>query len=131
MPHPKPTVEAIAFFYDHAGFNYPTGASEQQQRQCRHDAAVTLATAEAIAHDKGWVFRWSDDPDGRDVTDTSEAPVETCEVCVAFADADDDTYRSAMASLGAIWDAAPEYRRVIEAELAEESLARFTNGGAR
>ena len=109
---------AEKFFYTHAGFSYDpkTEPAAQGKRRC----ALELAEAEAYMQDMGWFCEWSDDWSVGDHTKEydcySEGGPNTCESCV-LKDADGHI----LASLGCIDDASTAYRRVIEAELADEA----------
>ena len=110
---------AERFFWLHAGFSYDsqTETKAQGKRRC----AIEMAEAEAYAQDAGWTFEWQDDwsigdhSRAFDCYKQGEGP-ETCETCLLT-----DEDNRVLASLGCIDDATPEYRRVIEAELADEA----------
>jgi hypothetical protein len=107
--------EAALFFYDHAAYSTPPG-----REQCARD----LAEAEDWARRAGVKFRWEDDWEigshrdyfGPDSVYENYEP-SSCESCTATLG------RDVVASLGCIDDADNDYRRVIEAELAEEARA--------
>lgn len=117
--------EAERFFRKHAGYSVKQGETNTQGR---NRCARELAQAEKDARDAGFTFEWGDDwacsnharefgaeayPDGNP---------RTCEYCQCL-NADGDVCES----LGCIDDANPEYRRVIEAELASEALAALAD----
>lgn len=109
---------AEQFFYDHAG--YMAKASESLEEGHRR-TAILLAYAEAWARRKGIRFDWADDWAG-DHSYVDQAMFEgyevtACEVCTAYS-----RKGNVKASLGCIDDASPEYRRVVEAELAMEVM---------
>ena len=106
------------FFYDHAGYSSATAEpAEDGHIRC----AILLAEAEAWAKRKGITFAWEDDCDGDHSYLEQESfagyEITTCEFCVAYS-----RKGNVKASLGCIDDATPEYRRVVEAELAREVM---------
>lgn len=115
--------KAVQFFYDHAGWGYnPATETEEQGRQ-RH--AEELADAEQAAKRAGVWYVWEPDQevDERDELSTTE---HTCEWVALYIAPEDVHDRPRMlASLGGIWDASAEYRRVVEAELASEALSEI------
>lgn len=109
------TVEDFRFFRAHAG--YVVGR--------RYDGALRMAKAEAEAKERGITFVWEWDDDGdlgdhecwcTDAENGIEHDHET--LWCAAQDADGNV----IGSLGSIIDPTPEYRRVIQAELALEAL---------
>ena len=114
-------MSAEQFFYEHAGWSYdPTKESPEQGRR---RSAREYAEAERWAKASGLTFEWVDDwttenhvkeYDGYD-----EEPA-TCETCIAR-----DESGRVVASLSCIDDASDDYRRVIEAELADEVFAEL------
>lgn len=104
---------AERFFFEHAGYSYDpaTETPEQGRRRC----AVALAEAEAWAKDVGVAFSWEDDWNvGSHLKyDACDAEPETCEVALA-------SLGALRAGVGCVDDADANYRRVIEAELADE-----------
>lgn len=116
-----PKQAAFYFFFKHAGFSYDP--KTETPKQGRAKCARALAKAERDAAALGYTFEWSDDWTVRDHAKeySSEAypngNPDTCESCICR-----DADGTAVASLGCIDDATREYRRVIEAELAQEAL---------
>lgn len=115
--------EATAFFHANAGYGYDpkTETAEQGRKRC----AVSLARAERDARSAGITFEWGYDPDGCIGCDCGQSDCkcstgEDHEVldCVAR-----DRDGVIVASLGAICEPSREYRRVVEAELAQEALS--------
>lgn len=104
--------QAVEFFHEYAGWSYRPGVETPEQG--RRKGAVALARAERWAADSGITFGWQWD---HDVAQDTEYEVE-CLYAVAL-----DTDARVLASLGGITDPTPEYRRVVEAELALEVLA--------
>lgn len=108
---------AQRFFFDHAGYSFHPNKETALEGKLR--CAVEMAKAEQCAINQGWTAEWSDDWDiGSHIEEFdcyTEEPT-TCESCV-LKDADGNV----LASLGCIDDADNNYRRVIEAELAEEA----------
>lgn len=113
--NPSPKQAAFAFFFEHAGFSYDPKTETANKGKAR--CARQLAKAERDARALGYTFEWiSDHPFNSHGSDRSEWP-ETCEVCICR-----DQDGKSLASLSCIDDASSEYRRVVEAELALESL---------
>lgn len=109
--------KAERFFYDNAGFSYGQDESPEDGRlRC----AVLMAEAERWAARNGIEFTWEDDFEITDHVaefDCYDQEPGTCEGCVARS-----RKGGVVASLWCIDDATPEYRRVIEAELAMEAM---------
>jgi len=93
------------FFKEHAG--YVVGR--------RAAGALDLARAEDYASAHGWYTTWEPDADG----DPSSPDVREIEVAVLH-----DEDGEVLAALGGIEDADHNYRRVVEAELAQEAMAQ-------
>lgn len=113
------TVEAERFHYTHNAFSVRAGETTKQGHT---RSAREYAQAEKWAQDNGLTFEWSDDWEiGSHMReyDTYEREPDTCETCCAR-----DANGTVVASLGCIDDATGEYRRVIEAKLADEVLTR-------
>lgn len=90
--------------------------------------ALSLARAEVAAQEDGCEWLWEDDWGGWDGVRAEQrgrnpgpAP-STVEGCILYGPAPEgmDSLRPVLASLWGIWDASPEYRRVVQAELALE-----------
>jgi hypothetical protein len=121
------------FFFEHAGFGYYPERETVDEGRAR--GAIALAAAEAIymeAHRVADVgCEWEDDPEGfadfdadqraGRLNDDEQQP-ERIEGCYIWTG---NTDRAYLASLWGIWDADDNYRRVIRAELALESLERL------
>ncbi len=111
------TQDAQAFFFEHAGYATPPG---------REECARLLAEAEARGRREGLFFNWELDVDGDlgdheywcDEAQNGIDHEHRIEMCLAFSDAGE-----LLASLGSIIDADATYRRVIEAELADEAIS--------
>lgn len=108
------------FFLAHAGFSYgPEETPAQGRRRC----ARALASAEKQARDSGMSFEWSlDGHDSTEWTDERDPATPTWQ-CLAR-----DESGEIVGSLGGVdfGDGSPwsdPYRRVVEAEIALESLA--------
>ena len=97
---------AWRFFKEHAGYCTPPG-----QAAC----ALDLARAERVAKDEGCTWEWVPDDQPWDSDDDYE-PDEVLG-CILR-----DESGSVLASLWGIGDPSAEYRRVVEAELAQEAL---------
>lgn len=124
-------TNAEQFFFDNAGWSYhpATESPDEGRKRC----ARRLALAEEFARDNSLWYVWEDDPDADDsFVDTWDeldarkdwdASEHTCEQVTLFAPPNDTHKRPrVVASLGGIWDATAEYRRVVEAELAEQAM---------
>lgn len=87
----------------------------------RATVGVALARAEIAAKEKGIAFQWQDDPDGMPEDGKCScgcgAEIQACEGCLAYS----GRYEH-LSSLWGIWDADPDYRRIVMAELALEAL---------
>jgi hypothetical protein len=102
------------FFYDNAGSSYdPLHETEEQGRE---RGAKALARAAEQARELDWQYTWEPD-----VIEPFKDGVE-CEACVLY-----DANSEILASLHGIDGATPEYRRVVEAELALEALGYSVN----
>jgi hypothetical protein len=123
MARNRKMTPAEKFFYKHAGFCFDpqTETRAQGKRRC----AVEMAEAEAYMQDVGWYCEWSEDWEigshkdyyGKGSCYEDREP-NTCEYCILF-----DENGDMLASLGCIDDASADYRRVIEAELADEAYS--------
>ena len=113
--------EAEQFFYDHAGYSYPTGANEEIIDEHRRASARRLAEAEAWASDHV-TWRWSHDDDA----DLSwhDDPSSVVEVlgCEALRPCGCCGHMQTVGSLWGIVDPDDDYRRVVEAEIALEAM---------
>ena len=111
--------EAEAFFYAHAGYSWLKDVETQEEG--RKKCAKALAEAEEYGQTIGLEFSWEDDWSvgnhkeffGDDSAYADREP-ETCETCLAILNGD------VVASLGCIDDADDNYRRVVQAQLADE-----------
>lgn len=99
---------AYDFFKEHAG--YVVGR--------RAEGSLALARAEAIASSLGWSVDWEIDEEEYQLGDEEDEPSE---VFVAVLRDEDG---ESMEVLGGIADPTRQYRRIVEAELALEALAR-------
>jgi hypothetical protein len=104
---------SIKFFAEHAAYATPPG-----RMACARD----LAKAEAEAEDRDWTIDWQNDPEGlswvskEDEQERIEKGVEVL-MCTLR-----DRDGNVLASLGGIDGPSREYKRVVEAELAQEAL---------
>jgi hypothetical protein len=112
--------DAAKFFYDRAGYSYPTGTDPEVARKL---SASRLAQAEQWARISGYTFQWSEDWEvGSHVQffgDAYDTEPESCEQ-VSMVNAEGEV----VASLGCVDDADRDYGRVVEAELALEVWMR-------
>ena len=105
-------TRAELFFRTNAGYSYDPATETEELGRWR--TARELAAAETYAKAHGWTYEW-----GEDWADTPPEDVwnsEYSEYCLLLVDGEQKQ------SLCGIWDATPEYRRVIEAELALEEM---------
>ena len=106
------------FFFEHAGWSYQPATETPNQGRMR--CARDLALAERTAKSRGWQVRWTDDwslDHQREFDCYEDGDPETCEMAALY-----DEEGTVLASLGCIDGATDEYRRVIEAELADEAM---------
>ncbi len=128
----KPSVRltpAEQFFYDHAGFSYPTGANAKQQEAAHVQLAKSLARAEAEAEKRGWTVEWEHDQDAdtswmdpEQIDDYESGRTEILSAILR------DENGEVLGSLGGVAltvrrSQRDSYGRVVEAELAQEALA--------
>ena len=128
MPATIDIPTAVEFFVQHAGFSYNPATETPEQGKLR--CARALVSAERWAAVNDLTVEWADDWDG-DNSYTEQAEfdgytVTTCEMARLV-----DTDGNVLASLGCIDDATDDYRRVIEAELAEEAKSQADAEAAR
>ena len=105
-------LSAYRFFSEHAGWSTPPG------KAC---CALAYARAERDARTLGYTFAWTADPEPSEYQDHkgrwhTDYDAEMCEII--------DPDGRCTGSLRGIIGATPAYRRVIEAELASEAIAR-------
>jgi hypothetical protein len=104
------TMTHIRFFFKWGAWGH--NPALETPLQGRWKCARSLAAAEQWGKENHLSFEWGDDfRDGDEPDD-----VERVEYCTVF-----DREGNHLTSLGAIWDASPEYRRVIQAEMATEA----------
>ena len=111
-----PSSKAVDFFHKHAGYSVRPGESKAKGKT---RGAQALARAEAEAEARGWTVEWEHDPE--EWQGDVERPFEVLTAVLRDADG------LVLASLGGNGmtghrktDA--DFRRVIEAELADEAL---------
>lgn len=105
---------AFEFFRENAGYCTPPG---------KLACALELARAEAWAREEGIDFDWETDQEPVDYQDAKgNWKQEEGEICSAYRPCGECGERRVVASLGGIAGATPEYRRVVEAELAMEAM---------
>lgn len=118
-----PKQAAYLFFLRNAGFSYDPKTQTPQQGKAA--TARKLAKAERDARALGYTFEWDFDLDGCQGCDC------TSQECVCSTGADHETLScicrdscgTVVQSLSSICEPSREYRRIVEAELAEEALA--------
>lgn len=108
--------DAIRFFMAHACSSFDPETENEEEGRLR---AQALAAAEKWAAENHVTFNWEDDWEITSHVDEFCYEPSTCEMCAAVSM---DT-GAVLASLSCIDDATPEYRRVVEAELALEALS--------
>ncbi|MGB7728409.1 MAG: hypothetical protein WBL50_10275 [Candidatus Acidiferrum sp.] len=121
----KQLTDAEFFFYENAGYSYDPKKETAEQGRIR--CAKQLADAERLAVSYGFTFEWEEDWSigshrkyyGEDSVYADHEP-HTCESCIVR---DEDV--NVLGSLGCIDDADSNYRRVIQAELADEATAEY------
>jgi hypothetical protein len=120
MATTKATKQAIKFFVEHAGFSYdPKTQTPAQGKALR---ARALARAERQAANLGFTFEWSEDSCigcdcSSDTCACGHGDPHECLCCIVR-----NAEGKVIGSLGSICEPSREYRRVIEAELAQEGL---------
>jgi hypothetical protein len=109
------------FFYEHAGYSVAQGETQEQGRiRC----AMKLAKAEAYAQTLGYEFEWDWDQVA-DLSWMSDEEREQEHEVLRCRIPDPERPNHSLASLCGITDPDSSYRRVIEAELAEEAVAEL------
>ena len=101
---------AEQFFFDNAEYSWRPG--KETEDAGRRRSGIMLAFAETVAKAADTRFMWVPDRNGEHAKDP-DGP-KTCELCCLYLG--DDPIP--IASIGCVDDATPEYKRVIEAELA-------------
>lgn len=109
-------MNAEDFFYEYAGWGYDPRTETPEEGRRR--SAAELARAERWAREYGVTFVWSDDWDGDHSYLEYGQSVETCEFVLAL-----DLDNEVLTSLGCVDDATDDYRRVVQAELAQEIMS--------
>lgn len=113
--------EAIEFFAANAGFSWDPATETETEGKIR--CARNLAEAEEWAKDRltfSWGDDWSVGDHVKEFDCYDDGGPTTCEDCTAR-----DRMGDVVGSLGCIDDATPEYRRVVEAEIADEYRAEI------
>lgn len=127
--------QAAAFFFEHAGYSYDPAreTADQGRKRC----AIELARAERDARAQGIWFSWDRDEEGcaggdyKPCKSDPLGPRHLVMYCIAKRNkpGQDHVY-DVLASLSGICEPSPEYRRVVEAELAMEALAELERARA-
>lgn len=134
MKTPQGLTAAQTFFFEHAGYSYPTGATAAKRKAARVENAKALAAAEPAANSRGWTFEWEydDDPDtswmsDEDLADLHSGRTELLSVLLK------DEQGNVLDSLGGVHVKAPArndpYVRVVEAEMAAQALRAEESAG--
>jgi hypothetical protein len=126
---------AVAFFAEHMGVSYNPATETPEQGTLRN--AVSLALAEKWANASGAAFMWEDDftigshrefygPESAYANPDHEP--ETCETLTMYLPDPSPSLESVQIvdMLGCIDDATDDYRRVCEAEMADNVRSRMT-----
>ena len=113
------------FFYDNAGYSYNAAKGETAE-QGRVRCAIELAKAEEYAVGLDWTYEWDWDECGCSGCDcdSTECACSTGAEHETLAVVLKDQDGRVLASLGRICGATSEYRRTVEAELANEALVQ-------
>lgn len=112
--------DRIAFHFMHGGWSWDP--EKETQDEGRRRCAVRAAWAEKIAEEIGLTYKWENDFSVGDhaaeygEVDTDGGP-ETCQSCTMY-----DRRGHIVGSVGCVDDATPQYRRVVEADLANDFL---------
>jgi hypothetical protein len=108
------------FFFDNAGHSTPPGREE-----CARRLAQAEEKAEAKIAAGDWRYRWIADEGADDSwMDEEERAEDHCaEACLLEYRCRECGAWRPLESLWGIFDADPEYRRVVQAELAQEALS--------
>lgn len=116
----RPLASAIQFFFEHAGYSTPPG---------RKTVAKQLARAECEASKRGWEGEWDPDEDPDLSWMTPEERRQPHEVyCVGLRGSPGDLLVAG--PICGVVSPDRNYRRVLEAELADEAL-KLHEGRAR
>lgn len=112
-----PKQAAFYFFLKNAGCSYRPAVETMRQGKARN--ARELAKAERDASALGYTFEWVIDTDADNSWMSEESKAENQEAfgCICY-----DANGEQKASLWGIFEPSREYRRVVEAELAQEAL---------
>jgi len=111
-----PSSKAVDFFRKHAGYAVRPGESKAKAKT---RGAQALARAEAEAEARGWAVVWEDDPE--EWQGDVERPFEVLTAELRDADGHSLAFLGGNGMTGNRKTDA-DYRRVIEAELADEAL---------
>jgi hypothetical protein len=122
VAHKRTMTSQERFFWTHSGLCISQG---ETKAQARRRCAEEMAQAEAYAQDHQWIWEWNIDDSGciGCMCTSPNCPCSTGEshetlYCVLY-----DEHGEHLASLSGICGATKSYRRVIEAELAQEAMA--------
>jgi len=105
------------FFYDHAPFSF--NRAKETQLEGRMRCANELMMAEEYAKESDWEYDWDIDPDAEPVDPADKDEAGEALYCRLV-----NRHGLVLESLYGIWEPTKEYRRVVEAELALEAMAR-------
>jgi hypothetical protein len=130
-PYPAPlSTSDTRFFYDHAVWGYNSATETAAEGRLR--GAHALASAERTARKLGWFCEWVDDPNADNSWMDAEERVQPHEAygCILYRICAACGQREQLASLWGIYDTDANYRRVVEAELAQEAIHEQAAGSA-
>lgn len=114
---------AVQFFYNNAGYCYIPEIETQEQG--RRSCAQSLAEAEERACDLGYSFRWEIDGISDSSDFSNEEPAWNLWVC--YMNSPQGECAGSLSGIDFGRDGEPwgnPYRRVVEAELAQENLPK-------
>jgi hypothetical protein len=117
-------ARAVSYFMKHAGSSYMPGKETRAQGKRR--GAIKLAKAEKEAAARGWTVEWEHDPHADLSWADEQAREDIDEVLSAVLRSDDNEVLASLSGITFGRDnmANRNYRRVVEAELADEALGR-------
>jgi hypothetical protein len=117
-PRAAPSLGVVGFFHKHAGYAVRRGESKAKAKT---RGALALARAEAEAEARGWTVDWEEDPE-----EWQGDIARPFEVLTAVLRDADGHVRASLGGVGMTGNQRTDadYKRVVEAELADEALGR-------